>query len=144
MTAEGPILLIDTATTRAVIALGTADGTLIEQRLWTAGYRHGEELLARIDGLLTDRGVALADRKFDPRTDYNGVFADPTAFAGKVRLLWLGVGTREPERMRAGLLRLHSGLEDAHIQHVFYESPETDHEWQTWRRDLKDFAPRLF
>jgi len=61
MTAEGPILLIDTATTRAVIALGTADGTLIEQRLWTAGYRHGEELLARIDGLLTDRGVALAD-----------------------------------------------------------------------------------
>jgi enterochelin esterase family protein len=23
-------------------------------------------------------------------------------------------------------------------------SPGTDHEWQTWRRDLKDFAPRLF
>ena len=61
MTAGGPILLVDTATTRAVIALGAADGTLIEQRLWTAGYRHGEELLARINALLTDRGVALAD-----------------------------------------------------------------------------------
>ena len=24
------------------------------------------------------------------------------------------------------------------------EWPGTDHEWQTWRRDLKDFAPRLF
>jgi enterochelin esterase family protein len=24
------------------------------------------------------------------------------------------------------------------------ESPGTDHEWQTWRRNLKDFAPRLF
>ena len=30
------------------------------------------------------------------------------------------------------------------VEHVFYESPGTDHEWQTWRRDLKDFAPRLF
>jgi len=59
-------------------------------------------------------------------------------------LLWLGVGTKEPERMRAGILRLHTSLQDANIQHVFYESPETDHEWQTWRRDLKDFAPRLF
>jgi len=25
-----------------------------------------------------------------------------------------------------------------------YISPGTSHEWQTWRRDLKDFAPRLF
>jgi S-formylglutathione hydrolase FrmB len=33
---------------------------------------------------------------------------------------------------------------EAKIGHVFYESPGTDHEWQTWRRDLKDFAPRLF
>ena len=77
-------------------------------------------------------------------TDYNGVFADPAGFAKKVHLLWLGVGTKEPERMRTGLLRLHTSLQDANIQHVFYESPETDHEWQTWRRDLKDFAPRLF
>lgn len=61
MTAGGPILLIDTATTRAVIALGGADGSLLEQRGWTAGYRHGEELLARIEGLLGDRDVALAD-----------------------------------------------------------------------------------
>ncbi len=30
------------------------------------------------------------------------------------------------------------------IKHVFYEPPGTNHEWQTWRRDLKDFAPRLF
>jgi len=30
------------------------------------------------------------------------------------------------------------------VQHIFNESPGADHEWQTWRRDLKDFAPRLF
>jgi enterochelin esterase-like enzyme len=40
--------------------------------------------------------------------------------------------------------RDHRAGQEANIQHVFYESPGTDHEWQTWRRDLKDFAPRLF
>ena len=88
--------------------------------------------------------LVLGDRKLDPKTDYNGVFADPAAFGKKVHLLWMGVGTVEPERMRAGLLRLHNSLDEAQIKHVFYESPGTDHEWQTWRRDLKDFAPRLF
>jgi hypothetical protein len=24
------------------------------------------------------------------------------------------------------------------VQHIFYESSGTDHEWQTWRRDLKN------
>jgi enterochelin esterase-like enzyme len=33
---------------------------------------------------------------------------------------------------------------EANIQHVYVESQGTDHEWQTWRRALKDFAPRLF
>ena len=61
MTAGGPILAIDTATTRAVIALGAPDGTLIERRDWVAGYRHGEELLARIGDLLADRGLTAAD-----------------------------------------------------------------------------------
>jgi hypothetical protein len=33
---------------------------------------------------------------------------------------------------------------EAKIEHVFYESLGTQDEWQTWRRDLKDFAPRVF
>jgi len=103
------------------------------------------DLFSYIGGFSGAGGMlVLGNRKLDPKTDYNGVFADPAAFAKKVHLLWLGVGTKEPERMRAGLLRLHDSLNEAHIQHVFYESPGTDHEWQTWRRDLKDFAPRLF
>jgi len=103
------------------------------------------DLFSYIGGFSGAGGMlVLGDRKLDPKTDYNGAFADPGAFAKKVHLLWVGVGTNEPERMRTGLLRLHSSLEEAGIQHVFYESPGTDHEWQTWRRDLKDFAPRLF
>jgi enterochelin esterase family protein len=103
------------------------------------------DLFSYIGGFSGAGGMlVLGDRKLDPKTDYNGTFADPGAFAKKVHLLWVGVGTAEPERMRAGLQRLHTSLLDANIQHIFYESPGTDHEWQTWRRDLKDFAPRLF
>jgi len=103
------------------------------------------DLFSYIGGFSGAGGMlVMGDRKLDPKTDYNGVFSDPAAFTKKVHLLWVGVGTKEPERMRAGLLRLHSSLDEANIPHVFYESSGTDHEWQTWRRDLKDFAPRLF
>jgi enterochelin esterase-like enzyme len=103
------------------------------------------DLFSYIGGFSGAGGMlVLGNRKLDPKTDYNGVFADPAAFGKKVHLLWIGVGTNEPERMRTGLQRLHTSLTEANIQHVFYESPGTDHEWQTWRRDLKDFAPRLF
>jgi tRNA threonylcarbamoyl adenosine modification protein YeaZ len=56
----GPLLAVDTATTRAVIALGERDGTPRAERSWVAGYRHGEELLARIEALLRDEDVAPA------------------------------------------------------------------------------------
>ena len=86
----------------------------------------------------------LGGRALDPKTDFNGAFADPKAFAKKVRVLWLGIGTAEPERMREGIRGFHKALTDAGIAHVYRESPGTDHEWQTWRRNLQDFAPRLF
>jgi enterochelin esterase family protein len=103
------------------------------------------DLFSHIGGFSGAGGpLVLGGEKLDPKTAYNGVFADAAAFAKKVHLLWLGVGTEEPERMREGIRRLHASLTEAGIQHVYYESPGTDHEWQTWRRDLKDFAPRLF
>jgi enterochelin esterase family protein len=86
----------------------------------------------------------IGGEKPDLKTAFNGALADPATFQKRVHLLWIGVGTNEPERMKAGLENLHASLDDGKIQHVFYESPGTDHEWQTWRRDLKDFAPRLF
>lgn len=87
---------------------------------------------------------AMGNNKLDTRTAYHGAMADPAAFAKRVHLLWIGVGTDEPERMKASLEGLNAALDEGKIKHVFYESPGTNHEWQTWRRDLKDFAPRLF
>src|SRR5690349_23867966 len=58
-TRDDLVLVIDTATTRAVVALGNADGTMLAERSWIAGYRHGEELLPRIEGLLADEATGL-------------------------------------------------------------------------------------
>jgi len=80
----------------------------------------------------------------DLKTAYNGAMADPAAFAKRVHLLYVGIGTDEPQRMHDNIEKLHKSLLEARIDHVYYESPGTSHEWQTWRRDLKDFAPRLF
>ena len=102
------------------------------------------DLFSHVGGFSGAMRLVLGEQKLDVKTAYNGVFADPAAFAKKVRLLWLGVGTEEPERMREGIRGLHASLTEAGIQHVYVESPGTDHEWQTWRRNLKDFAPRLF
>lgn len=55
------LLVIDTATTHALIALGTVEGELVESRSWVAGYRHGEELLARLEALLRDRETRPGD-----------------------------------------------------------------------------------
>jgi len=101
------------------------------------------DLFSYIGGF-SGAAFVMGNHAFDPKTDLNGALADPAAFAKRVHLLWLGVGTDEPPMMKAGLERLHNSLEEAKIKHVFYESPGTAHEWQTWRRDLKDFAPRLF
>jgi S-formylglutathione hydrolase FrmB len=70
--------------------------------------------------------------------------ADAAAFNQKFRLLWLGIGTAEPANMHASVKNYHDALTQAGIKHIFYESPGTAHEWQTWRRDLHEFAPLLF
>jgi enterochelin esterase family protein len=80
----------------------------------------------------------------DVKNDYNGIFADSAAFNKKVKLLWIGIGTNEGKNMYKAVNGFHLDLLTAGIKHVYYESPGTDHEWLTWRRDLYDFAPRLF
>jgi enterochelin esterase-like enzyme len=81
---------------------------------------------------------------FDIKTAYGGKFADPLAFNKRVKLLWLGVGTMESERFRDGIGGAVKALRAAGVRLDYFESSGTAHEWQTWRRDLNDLAPRLF
>jgi enterochelin esterase family protein len=80
----------------------------------------------------------------DVKKDYNGVLADSDGFNKKVKLLWIGIGTAEPQNMFKAVNGFHLSLTKAGIKHVYYESPGTDHEWLTWRRSLNEFAPLLF
>ncbi len=38
----------------------------------------------------------------------------------------------------------HEALDKAGIKNTAYVSPETAHEFLTWRRSLREFAPLLF
>jgi enterochelin esterase-like enzyme len=113
------------------------------------GFQTFEVTLNHLDmfayiGGFSGAPFVLGNTKFDPKTAYHGAFADPAAFAKRVHVLWLGVGTKEVEMIHRGLMAFQQDLVRAHIEHVFYQSPGTAHEWLTWRRDLNDFAPRLF
>ena len=81
---------------------------------------------------------------FDSKTAYAGAFADPAAFNRRFKLFWMGVGTQEPAVFRDGIGGAVRTLEAAGVKLVYFEAPGTAHEWQTWRRDLNDLAPRLF
>lgn len=77
----------------------------------------------------------------DPATAHNGVMANAAEFNKKVKLIFQSSGSRErPENVRAN----HDQLKAAGINSVVYVSPDTAHEWQTWRRSLHEFAPLLF
>jgi enterochelin esterase-like enzyme len=81
---------------------------------------------------------------FDVKRAYGGAFADASRFNQQVKLLWMGVGTAEPPGIRNGIVTAVEALRAHGVHVVFYASPGTAHEWQTWRRDLNDLAPRLF
>jgi enterochelin esterase family protein len=79
----------------------------------------------------------------DLDTAYNGVFKDSADFNRRVHLLWMGAGTAETALIQS-LDASDRLLTTRGVKHVLFKSEGTAHEWHTWRRDLNDFAPRLF
>ena len=66
---------------------------------------------------------------------------DMAAFKKKVKVVFVSYGSRE--NGAAGKANVEA-LKQAGVNSVFYESPETAHEWLSWRRSLYQFAPLLF
>src|SRR5439155_619050 len=56
---DGWLLVLDTATSRVIVAAGRPDGSLIAERSFAADRRHGERLLAAIDELVREEHLAL-------------------------------------------------------------------------------------
>ena len=68
-------------------------------------------------------------------------------FKDKVKLLFVSYGSRELENPRQGSANPKTNTEDlkkAGINTHFYVSPQTAHEWQSWRRSLNEFAQLIF
>jgi enterochelin esterase-like enzyme len=95
-------------------------------------------------GGFSGAGGGFGGGSFDPKTAHGGVMADADAFNQKMRGLFISIGTAEGERFYNGVKNYRDALEKAGIKTVYYESPGTAHEWQTWRRSLREFAPLLF
>jgi enterochelin esterase-like enzyme len=71
---------------------------------------------------------------------FNGLFKDADAFNRQMNLLFISTGTEEHNPKE-----LVEALKDHGITNIeFHESQGTAHEWLTWRRALKEFAPKLF
>lgn len=91
-------------------------------------------------------GIANLD-KFAYIGAFSGVSrnlpSDLSEIKKRVRLLWFGAGTAEPARMTSARETVEM-LKKAGVAAVWFEAPGTSHEWQTWRKCLYDFAPRLF
>lgn len=81
-------------------------------------------------GIFSGGSIAPADVK------------DMAAFKRQVKLVFVSYGSKEGGATAAKTNA--DALGSAGIQSVFYISPETAHEWQSWRRSLYQFAPLLF
>ena len=70
------------------------------------------------------------------------------AFKKQNRLVFVSYGSHEVSgsgpRQRSDPKANVEALKNAGINAHYYVSPNTGHEWQTWRRSLREFAPLLF
>ncbi len=82
--------------------------------------------------------------KIDVETFLNGAFSDGKKVSQQLKVLWLGLGTKEQDPFPGSVGAFRKMLDQQGIKHVYYESPETAHEWQTWRRSLHQYAQLLF
>ena len=82
--------------------------------------------------------------EINPETFVDGAFKDGTKVNVQLKVLWLGLGTKEAEPFPGSVGAFRKMLDKQGIKHVYYESPETAHEWQTWRRSLHQYAQLLF
>jgi enterochelin esterase family protein len=81
----------------------------------------------------------------DIKSVYWGKMADPEEFNKQVKVLFFSYGTilplENPEALKKHQeLLIGAGIKNSYI----YISPDTSHEWQTWRRSLYTFAQMIF
>ncbi len=108
------------------------------------GYRHLFSYVGGFSGMIVIGEFNLNAPGFkDPDKlvkAYNGVFSDPSEFNTDYHLLFISTGESEGTLLKD----MHEILSSIGIKSTFFESPNTAHEWLTWRRSLYEFAQKLF
>jgi enterochelin esterase family protein len=94
----------------------------------TIGLKHLDKFSAL--GIFSGGSIAPTD------------ITDLAAFKRRVKTVFVSYGSKENGATAAKANA--EALAQAGITTVFYVSPETAHEWQSWRRSLYQFAPLLF
>ena len=64
------------------------------------------------------------------------------AFKKQVKVVFFSFGSLEGGA--PGAKSAAAALKQAGVNAYYFESPGTAHEWQTWRRSFREFAPLLF
>lgn len=82
--------------------------------------------------------------EINTKTFLDGKFDDGKSINNQIDLFWLGLGTKEPVPFPDSVGAFRNMLEKQGIKYTYYESPETAHEWLTWRRSLYQYAQLLF
>lgn len=96
-------------------------------------------------GAMCTKSVTLAHLDM---FSYIGLFSGGTitpaeiSDKSKVKLVFMSYGSRE--KGSDGVKAASDALNQAGIKSVSYVSPLTAHEWQSWRRSLREFALLLF
>ena len=80
----------------------------------------------------------------DAASFLDGSFKNGQSVNQKLKVLFLSLGTKEPNPFPGSVGAFRNMLNKQGIKYVFYQSPETAHEWQTWRRSLHEYAKLLF
>ena len=104
-------------------------------------------------GAMQTKAITLAN----PKTfSWVGLFSGGTispeevekaeGFKKNNNLVFVSFGSREIENPRGGQQpgEIAESLKEYGMNSHFYVSPETAHEWQTWRRSLYQFAQLVF
>ncbi len=117
----------------------------IDRNFRTISDGRGRAMAGLSMGGMVTRQVTLAHLD---KFSYIGIFSGGTIAPadikdkGKVKLVFMSYGSRE--RGSDGVKNAADELQQAGIRSASYVSPLTAHEWQSWRRSLREFALLLF
>ena len=67
--------------------------------------------------------------------------SDMASFKQNVKVLFVSYGSTENDASAKANVE---AMKEAGVNSFWYESPETGHDWITWRRSLIQLAPLLF